>query len=216
LTDILPPWSLLTAFLAASFVLAVIPGPGVFYVLVRSLTQGRTAGLASVAGLALGNFGNAVGASLGLAALLAVSATAFLAVKWTGALYLVWLGVKAIRGRGGAANPAARLAPGDVSRVFRDGFIVALLNPKTAIFFAAFLPQFMGTDSVPALQGVVLGALFVGIAAVTDTIYALAAGTGARVLTSNTSARSAGRYLTGGALIGLGLMTALSGGRVGK
>jgi len=216
MTDMLPSPPMLTAFLAASLVLAVVPGPGVFYIVVRSLTQGRRAGLASVAGLALGNFGNAVGASIGLAAVLAVSSTAFIVVKWAGAVYLVWLGVKAMRRPAGAADPAQAAAPADVRRVFRDGFIVALLNPKTAVFFAAFLPQFMGADSIPVLQGVVLGGLFVAIAAVTDTLYALAAGTGARMLASNASARSAGRYLTGGALIGLGLMTAFSGGRSGR
>jgi len=216
MTDMLPSPPMLTAFLAASLVLAVVPGPGVFYIVVRSLTQGRRAGLASVAGLALGNFGNAVGASIGLAAVLAVSSTAFIVVKWAGAVYLVWLGVKAMRRPAGAADPAQAAAPADVRRVFRDGFIVALLNPKTAVFFAAFLPQFMGADSIPVLQGAVLGGLFVAIAAVTDTLYALAAGTGARMLASNASARSAGRYLTGGALIGLGLMTAFSGGRSGR
>ncbi len=216
MNDILPPGPMLMAFLAASLVLAVVPGPGVLYIVVRTLTQGRTAGLASVAGLALGNFGNALGASIGLAAVLAVSSAAFLVVKWTGALYLIWLGVRAIRRPVRATDPSVATARADVRRVFSDGFIVALLNPKTAVFFAAFLPQFMGTESIPVLQGMVLGGLFVAIAAVTDTLYVLAAGTGARALASHASAASAGRYLSGGALIGLGLMTALSGGRAGK
>jgi len=212
----LPPAPMLVAFLAASLVLAVVPGPGVLYVVGRSLTQGRSAGLASVAGLALGNFGNAVGASLGLAAVLAVSSTAFLVVKWAGALYLVWLGVRALRKPDQVTDGGAQVAPTDVRRVFRDGFFVALLNPKTAVFFAAFLPQFMGADSIPFLQGAVLGGLFVAIAAVTDTLYALAAGTGARLLSGSASTRRAGRYLAGGALIGLGFMTAASGGRTGR
>src|SRR5437868_8654587 len=97
--DLLPPFPLLGAFLVASFVLAVTPGPGVFYIVARSVTQGRLSGLASVAGVALGNLGNAVGASLGLAALFAVSSLAFTVVKYLGALYLVWLGVQALRKR---------------------------------------------------------------------------------------------------------------------
>jgi threonine/homoserine/homoserine lactone efflux protein len=97
MSDFLPAWPLLSAFLIASFILAITPGPGVFYIVTRSLLQGRRFGLASVAGVALGNFGNAVGASLGLAALFAVSSLAFLVVKYAGALYLVYLGVQALR-----------------------------------------------------------------------------------------------------------------------
>jgi threonine/homoserine/homoserine lactone efflux protein len=207
--ELLPPLPLLSAFLAASLVLAVTPGPGVFYVVTRSLLEGRRAGLASVAGVALGNFGNAIAASLGLAALFALSSAAFLTVKYAGALYLVYLGVKALR-----APLADELPPAAPARhVLRDGFIVALFNPKTAIFFAAFLPQFMGGGASPALQGPLLGVVFVLIAAITDTIYALAAGALAPRLRRAGAARSLGRLLTGGAFIALGLFTALSGAR---
>src|SRR5256885_261899 len=138
----LPPLPLLGAFLVASFVLAVTPGPGVLYIVTRSATQGRAAGLASVAGVALGNLGNAVGAWVGLAALFAVSSVAFTVVKYVGALYLVWLGMQALRAP--AAQTAARVgAGGSLRRIFADGFVLALLNPKTALFFAAFLPQFL-------------------------------------------------------------------------
>lgn len=172
--DILPPWPLLTAFLVASFVLAVTPGPGVLYIVTRSVSQGQTSGLASVAGVALGNFLNAVGAAIGLAALLALSSATFLVVKYAGAAYLVYLGVKAIHSRSthGESVIAGRA---NLLPVFRDGFIVALLNPKTALFFAAFLPQFMNPEAAPMLQSVALGALFVAIAAVTDTAYVAAA-----------------------------------------
>lgn len=211
MSDLLPPLHLLTAFLAASLVLAVTPGPGVFYVVTRSLLEGRRAGLASVAGVALGNLCNALGASLGLAALFAVSSVAFLVVKYAGALYLVYLGVKALRTPVAGDTPMP--APTRSGRVFRDGFIVALLNPKTAIFFAAFLPQFMGAGASPALQGPLLGMIFVLIAASTDTLYALTAGAVAPLLRRARAARSLGRLLTGGAFIGLGLFTALSGAR---
>ncbi len=195
-----------SAFLIASFLLAVTPGPGVLYIVTRSLTQGRRFGLASVAGVALGNLGNAIGASIGLAAVFAVSALAFTVVKYLGALYLVYLGVQAMRAprvEGEAPAPA----PVSLGRIFRDGFLVALLNPKTAIFFAAFLPQFMNADSPAIVQSLILGSTFVAIAAVTDTAYALAAGSLAPVLARARGVRATGRYLTGGAFIGLGVYT---------
>jgi len=213
--EVLPSWPLLSAFLAASFVLAVTPGPGVFYIVTRSVMQGRRHGIASVLGVALGNLGNAVGASIGLAALFAISALAFTVVKYAGAAYLVYLGFQALRAP--QADPAAPApAPAPLLRIFRDGFVVALLNPKTAIFFAAFLPQFMNPDATPIVQSIALGALFVAIAAVTDTCYAVAAGTVAPMLSRARGVRVLGRYLTGGAFIGLGVFTALGGPRSGK
>jgi threonine/homoserine/homoserine lactone efflux protein len=195
-----------SAFLIASVILAVTPGPGVLYIVTRSLTQGRRFGLASVAGVALGNLGNAVGASIGLAAVFAVSALAFTVVKYLGAVYLLYLGVQAIRApRTGDAAPAP--APASLARIFRDGFVVALLNPKTAVFFAAFLPQFMNAETPAIVQSVTLGSIFVAIAAFTDTAYALAAGALAPVLIRARGVRAAGRYLTGSAFIGLAVYT---------
>jgi threonine/homoserine/homoserine lactone efflux protein len=210
MTDILPPWPLLTAFLAASFVLAVTPGPGVLYIVTRSVSQGRASGLASVAGVALGNFLNAVAAAIGLAALLALSSATFVVVKYAGAAYLVYLGIKAIRCRSTRGEPVtggrANLLP-----VFRDGFIVALLNPKTALFFAAFLPQFMNPEAAPMLQSVALGALFVAIAAVTDTVYVAAASSIAGWLSSANGAGRVSRFAVGGTFIGLGLLVVAGG-----
>ena len=212
MSDILPPWPLLSAFIVASVVLAVTPGPGVFYIVARSMLQGRRYGLASVAGVALGNFGNAVGAAVGLAALFAVSSVAFTIVKYAGACYLVYLGVQAIRA---PAPTQSSVTPRveSIGRIFRDGFVVALLNPKTAIFFAAFLPQFMSTSAPLMPQSVALGALFVAIAAISDTMYALAAAAIAPLLKGGHRGRSLGRYLTGASFIGLGLLTALSDSR---
>ena len=195
-----------SAFLIASFLLAVTPGPGVLYIVTRSLTQGRRLGLASVAGVGLGNLGNAIGASIGLAAVFAVSALAFTVVTYLGALYLVYLGVQAMRAPR-VAGEAPAPAPVSLGRIFRDGFLVALLNPKTAIFFAAFLPQFMNADSPAIVQSLILGSTFVAIAAVTDTAYALAAGSLAPVFARARGVRATGRYLTGGAFIGLGVYT---------
>lgn len=207
--DILPSWPLFVAFLAASFVLAATPGPGVVYIVTRTLAQGRRAGIASVAGVALGNLGNATGAALGLGALFAVSSSAFLLVKYAGAVYLVYLGVQALR------NGRLRPQPGALSaepswETFRAGFLVALLNPKTAIFFAAFLPQFM-TAGAPMLQSLALGAVFVMMAAGTDTLYVCAASSLRPLLGGRIAA--AGRYLGGGTFIALGLLAAAGGSR---
>jgi len=211
--EFLPPGSLLTAFVVASLVLAVTPGPGVLYIITRSLTQGRRSGLASVGGVALGNLGNAIAAALGLAALFAVSSMAFVIVKYAGAAYLVYLGIRALRSAATRPGNAPPLRPVSTRRVFRDGLFVALLNPKTTIFFAAFLPQFMGADASPVVQGIGLGALFVAIAALTDSMYALAAGSLAPLLLRARGARSLGRLVSGGTFIGLGLFTALTGTR---
>ncbi|WP_457419174.1 LysE family translocator [Roseateles sp. P5_E7] len=173
--DLLPAGTALYAFLIATLVLAVTPGPGVVFIVTRTLAQGRTAGLASVAGVALGNLANAVGASIGLAALFAASSLAFTVVRWAGAAYLIYLGIQALRQPAAAADgiPPAPDAP---RQLFRDGFFVALLNPKTTLFFAAFIPQFLHPEGSQAAQALTLSILFVAVAAVTDSLYALMAG----------------------------------------
>ena len=213
MNQVLPQTPLLAGFILASFVLAVTPGPAVLYIVTRSLVQGRKSGLASVAGVALGNLGNATAASVGLAALFAVSAIAFTVVKYAGALYLVYLGVQALRAPRGPAPAVERPAAASAGRVFRDGFLVALLNPKTTIFFAAFLPQFMGTASPTVVQSFVLGALFVGVAATSDTLYALAAGTVGPVVSRSGGLRAVGRYFSASVFFGLAAYTVFSGPR---
>jgi len=212
LTDILPPLPLLLAFVTASLILALTPGPAVVYILARTLSQGRASGLASVAGVALGNLGNAIGAALGLAALFAVSSAAFTVVKWAGALYLVYMGVRMLRSAS-TVNPGAGVpvAPLKRSKVFRDGFVVALLIPKTALFFAAFLPQFMSPDAPHLPQSLALGGIFCALAACTDLSYVLAASLIApRLGALGTHARW-GTRAAGASFIGLGLLTAFSG-----
>lgn len=198
---------MIAAFVLASLVLAATPGPGVLYIVTRTLAQGRRAGLASVAGVALGNLGNALAASLGLSALLAMSAWAFDAVRFAGAAYLVWLGVKALRAPVPPAS-ATGLAVTPSRHILREGFVVALLNPKTALFFAAFLPQFMDPSGSVVGQSVGFGVAFVAIAACTDTAYVLAAGTAATALGRFKRAAALGRYATAAVYIGLGVFTA--------
>ncbi len=209
---LLPDLPVLAAFIAASVMLALTPGPVVVYVVARSVTHGRGSGLTSVAGVAAGNWCNAVGASIGLAAVFAVSSAAFTLVKLAGAAYLVYLGVQTIRRPASSEGPKG-LSTVSRKRVFRDGFVVALLNPKTALFFAAFLPQFMTADAHPAMQAVILGSLFVLIAALTDSAYALAASTSSRFVSRSLTVQRGGRFLGGGAFIGLGLFTAVTGDR---
>jgi threonine/homoserine/homoserine lactone efflux protein len=206
---VLPTGHLLPAFLVASFILAITPGPGVFYVVTRSVAQGVRHGLASVAGVALGNLGNAIGASLGLAALFAVSSVAFTLVKYAGVLYLIYLGVQALRSPG-AYDAPQHATPAPLRRVFGDGFVVALLNPKTTIFFAAFLPQFMNAETASFVQSIALGSIFVATAVVTDSAYAVAAATIRPALGRARPVRFLGRYLSGVAYIGLALFTALA------
>ncbi|MHA7681207.1 LysE family translocator [Cupriavidus sp. PET2-C1] len=214
---ILPGGHVLAAFLLSSLLLAVTPGPAVIYIVARTLSLGRLAGLASVTAVVLGNLVNVLAAALGLAALFAVSSLAFAVMKYAGAAYLVYLGVRALRARPAAAaqaDPAAGSA--GLRRVFRDGFVVALFNPKTTLFFAAFLPQFMDPAIAALPQSVALGGTFVLIAATTDCCYVLAAAALLPLLARARGAQAVGRYLTGGALIGLGLLAAVSGGRNSK
>jgi threonine/homoserine/homoserine lactone efflux protein len=208
--ELLPAWPALAGFLLASFALAATPGPGVAYIVTRTLAHGRRAGLASVGGVALGNFANCLGASLGLAALFAVSSIAFTLIKLAGAAYLIHLGIAALRAPTPAMARGGSHAHG-LNHVIRDGFMVALLNPKTALFFAAFLPQFIDPTAAPSLQTIMLGTSFVLIAAGTDSAYVLAASAGAPVMARIHCGRAAGRLVTAAIFIGLGVVTAVPG-----
>ncbi|MDP9043314.1 MAG: LysE family translocator [Pseudomonadota bacterium] len=202
-----PGWA---AFGLASLALAAAPGPGVIYIVTRTLAQGRGAGLASVGGVALGNLGNALLGSLALALLRGISPQAYRVAIWAGAAYLILLGVQAWRAPS-VPGPVATPDAAQHRRIFRDGFAVAILNPKTALFFAAFLPRFADPNA-PPLQIVLLGIGFVSIAACSDTGYVLAASTVGRALGIGSRWRAVGRAVTGAIYIGLGLTAAFAGG----
>ena len=205
----LPALPLLLAFVGASLALALTPGPAVVYIVARTVAQGRASGFASVLGVALGNLGNAIGAALGLAVLFAVSSVAFTVVKWVGAAYLVYLGIRLWRAPAAADAAAPRPAAQPLRRVFRDGAVVALLNPKTTLFFAAFLPQFLDAHGSPLAQTLSLGFVFCAIATCTDLCYVLAASlVGPRMAGASRHARW-GNRLAGTSFIGLGVLTAL-------
>src|SRR5688500_14027852 len=156
----MPSPSTLALFAVAAMVLFVVPGPSVLYIVTRSIDQGRRAGLASVLGIHAGSLVHVAAAILGLSALLASSAAAFDVVRYLGAAYLIWLGVKRLRSR--RAESTVVTAPVPLSKVAAQGLVVNLLNPKTAVFFLAFLPQFVRPDAGPVpLQLAVFGAVFV-------------------------------------------------------
>jgi len=202
-------------FLIASLILAITPGPGVIYVLTQTLSQGRAAGLASVCGIALGNLANAAVAALGLAVVIAASSAAFTVVKFAGAAYLVFLGVQALRAR---PRAEARAVSGRMSpvKLFRSAFFVALLNPKTALFFAALLPQFIQPGDAPLAQTFFLGSVFVVLALVTDSVYVFAAAGLSSCIRRHSRWHPYGRYLRAASFMGLGVYAAFARAPAGK
>jgi threonine/homoserine/homoserine lactone efflux protein len=201
----------LALFVSAALVLLLVPGPAVLFIFARSLEQGRFAGFVSILGIHAATLVHIAAAALGLSALLASSALAFGVVKYAGAAYLIWLGLRKIFGRAEAPDATAPVKAYARWALFRDGFIVNLLNPKTALFFLAFLPQFVevGRGHV-AMQIAVLGLLFTAIGIVTDGCYALAAGTAGNWLKQSRGFLRAERYVSGVVFIGLGLTAAFA------
>jgi threonine/homoserine/homoserine lactone efflux protein len=208
----IPDPSRVAVFIVAALILLVVPGPAVLYVVARSIHQGRKAGITSVLGIHVGTLVHIAAATAGLSALIVSSAVAFTAVKIAGAVYLIGLGLWTI---------FSRRAEGDVAlggeralrRVFAQGIVVNILNPKTALFFLAFLPQFVDPNAPhPALQIAFLGLLFAALGLVTDSTWALIAGTAGGVLRRSSRYLNVQRYVTGSVYVGLGVATALVGG----
>ncbi|HET9552290.1 MAG TPA: LysE family translocator [Anaeromyxobacteraceae bacterium] len=203
----------LALFLSATLVLAVTPGPAVLFIVARSMGQGRRTGFLSVLGVGLGNAVHAAAAALGLAALLRASPGAFAAVKYLGAAYLVLLGVRRVLERGGQGLGAPEAAaPSPPGVLLRQAFTVAVLNPKTALFFLAFLPQFAD----PARGGVagqilLLGLLFIAVTVTTDSCYVLAADGLGRWLRRNPAVARSERWVAGLVFVGLGAVAAFTG-----
>ena len=201
----------LALFLAASAALIVTPGPAVLYVVTRAASQGRRAGLVSMLGIGLGNAAHALAAALGLAAVLSSSPRAFAAVRYAGAAYLVWLGLRRLSAREPTRGDAPAPDPG--ARVFRDAVVVAVTNPKTALFFLAFLPQFADPRAPLAPQMLILGGTFVAMAMVSDSAYALLAGAIGAWLRRRPAAAAGGRWASAIVYLGLGVAAALAGVR---
>jgi threonine/homoserine/homoserine lactone efflux protein len=203
---VLPELSAIELFAAASVALLLIPGPAVLYIVAQSAEQGRSAGLASVAGIHIGTFVHIVAAAVGLSALILASAVAFSVVKFAGAAYLVYIGLRKLLERGSASEAEPRRAP--LRRVFARGAIVNVLNPKTALFFLAFLPQFVDTERGAVWsQVVVLGLVFVVLGLVSDSIYALVGDAVGSLLRRRATAM---RRVSGTIYVGLGAVAAFA------
>jgi threonine/homoserine/homoserine lactone efflux protein len=200
-----PSPSVLPLFIVTALALLVIPGPAVLYITARAAAQGRRAGFVSLLGVHTGSVVHVLAAVAGLSAVLVASATAFTVVKVVGACYLVYLGVRTIIGRS-SSDGASRLSRRRLRRLYLDGVVVNVLNPKTALFFLAFLPQFVEPDRGPVwTQTLVLGLLFIVLGIASDGAYALASAHVGRRLRRNMERRRLSRFVEGGLLVGLGV-----------
>jgi threonine/homoserine/homoserine lactone efflux protein len=195
------------AFAIASLALLVIPGPAVLYVINRSISDGRSTALAAVAGLEIGNFMHVIAATVGLSAVIAASATAFGVVKWIGAGYLIYIGLRTVSRKPASFNQEQKSLPRRKS--FTQGIVVNTLNPKVALFFLSFLPQFIDTEKgSAALQSLILGSLFVAIGLCTDGLYAFLASALRSTLLRGKSLPFVQRYVAGSVFVLLGVIAA--------
>jgi len=200
----------LFSFVAASLVILLIPGPGVAYVVARSLSQGPVAAVASALGLSLGVLVHVAAAVVGLSAIIAGSALLFTFIKFIGAAYLIYLGITVLRS-GIAPIHVGTVTCHPWSHLVRDGIVVSATNPKIAIFSMAFLPQFISADAAGAVsQIIVLGAVYAALALVTDTAYGIFASAIRNLLIGNRIAQIWISRLGGGLLVALGVNTALA------
>lgn len=209
LSEMLPTNLLL--FVTATLALLLVPGPNVLYIMTRSIDQGRTAGLVSVAGVASATCVHILAAALGLSAILLSSALAFDIVKYIGAAYLIYLGVQKLRTKD-AVDETAVIQKQRLGQIYKQGVIVNLLNPKTALFFFAFLPQFVNpTHGSVSIQILILGVIFASLGMITDGTYAIVSSSLAGWLRGNKRFKQFQRYFSGTVYIGLGITAAMVG-----
>jgi threonine/homoserine/homoserine lactone efflux protein len=208
---IFPEASMLGLFVAAAVVLLITPGPAVLYIVTRSVEQGRLAGLVSALGIHVGTLVHVAAAAFGVSALLLSSALAFDIVKYLGAIYLVYIGVRKLMGWDQPSG-GREVAPRSLRQLFGQGVVVNILNPKTALFFLAFLPQFVDVSKgAVGFQILVLGMIFVVLGVLSDGLYAIAAGTAGGWLKRDGRVLRAERYVGGTVFVGLGVTAALAG-----
>ena len=207
----MPETTTLMLFLAAAVALVVIPGPNLIYIATRSVTQGPRAGFASALGVEAGTLVHIGAAAAGLSALIASSATAFSVLKYLGAAYLLYLAARTLLSRNGAEPSAPEPADAPLHRAFAEGMLVNVLNPKVALFFLAFLPQFIApARGGTAVQTLVLGAVFFAVALVMDLLYVVAAGALGRRLRGKGGAGRRQRHVTAGIYLALGAFAGLA------
>jgi threonine/homoserine/homoserine lactone efflux protein len=210
--NFLPYSNELLLFMTAGLMLLLVPGPAVLYVVARSVEQGRRAGLASSSGIATGTLAHVLAATLGLSAVLLSSAVAYSFVKYAGAAYLFYLGVKKFRERPTADGEVKHVNAQPLRRVYTQGVLVQVMNPKVAIFFLAFLPQFVNSvRGHVSLQFFALGMMFTVMGLISDSVWALTAGSAAGWLRRNQTFFGNERYISGTVYLGLGMATAVSG-----
>lgn len=206
----------LALFITATLALLLAPGPAVLYIVARSLEQGRMAGIISTLGIALGSLVHVIFAAFGLSALLMKSVLAFSIVKYLGAAYLIYLGIRTLSKKAEATSVNS-LKTMSYTAMFSQGILVNVLNPKTALFFLAFLPQFVHPESGSAtLQIFILGMIFVGMAILSDSMYAFIAGSARQLLSANIRVAKLQKYLAGSIYIALGISTVFTGGQRAK
>jgi threonine/homoserine/homoserine lactone efflux protein len=206
----MPSLSAIELFAIAATALIVIPGPSVLYIVSQSVGHGRIGGMAAVLGVETGAFVHVAAAALGVSAIIASSAAAFTVLKFAGGAYLIVLGIRRLVERdAGDAPPSTVRKP--LAAIYRQGVVVNVLNPKTALFFLAFLPQFVDpARGHVGLQAAILGLVWVAIATISDAVWALGAGSAAGVLRASARARAIERKASGGILIGLGVLATLA------
>jgi threonine/homoserine/homoserine lactone efflux protein len=208
----MPDATTFALFAAACLAFLAVPGPSVFYIVTRSLVQGRRAGVTSMLGVQAGGMVHVVAAAFGVSALIASSAAAFTVVKYAGAAYLVFLGVRKLLGRGSDEVDPEPRGQASTAHLFGHGVVVNVLNPKTALFFLAFLPQFVDPGAGPvAPQMLVLGTMLVCLGVLSDGTYALLAARAGDRLRSAVAARRRLERVSGGIFVGLGVVAALAG-----
>ena len=197
-------------FLIAALVLLITPGPAVFYIVARSVQQGSWAGIVSAAGVVTGGFIHVVAGTVGLSALVLSSPIAFATVKYFGAMYLIYLGFRVFFKKNRVGDLNLHLKSIRLGRVYRDGLVVNLFNPKTILFFIAFLPQFVdSTRETPGTQFLLLGTIMVSMGLVTDSIYAVVAGKASQWLRKSNNRLSYHQWFAGTVYLVLGIFTLL-------
>jgi len=206
----MPDPSRLALFVGAALLLLVVPGPSVLYIVTQSVSYGRRAGISSVAGITTGTLVHIAAATVGLSALLASSALAFDMVKYLGAAYLIAVGIRRLAGLEREQAPYPRRTR-DLGRLYRQGIVVNVLNPKTALFFLAFLPQFVEpTRGAAWVQILALGLLFAALGFLSDSVWAAVAGTLGERLRRSARFPAVQRYVSGSVFVGLGAVAALT------
>jgi threonine/homoserine/homoserine lactone efflux protein len=207
----MPDFETLALFAVASLVLVILPGPAVVYILTRSVGQGRTAGLASAVGVNLGSAIHVLAAVAGLSLILAQSAFAFGVIKWAGVAYLAWIGIRTLRSPDmDFSNPQEETI--GLKRIFIQGVLVNVLNPKVAVFFLAFLPQFIDPQAAnPTLQTFILGMTLVTIGLISDSAYALLGGKVGSIFRRKPGAARTARIASGWTYLALAGVAAATG-----